>query len=129
MVDQTGLILAAIERLDFKIDRLDARVEQLEVGLAAARADIAATRADVATTRADIAGTRADIMERIDRVPHKLDQTNDDIVVNYGAADRAERMARTAIDEGRQTNEIMRVMQRQIMRLTTDVNSLKDRHP
>ncbi len=68
---------------------------------------------------------RIDIMARIDRLQHKLDQTHDDIIVNFGNTDRVERIANGAVDDTRATAEIMRVMQRQIMRLQTDVEQLK----
>lgn len=68
---------------------------------------------------------RTDIMARIDRVQHKVDQTHDDMVVNFGNTDRVERIARGAVDDTRTNTEIMRVMQRQIMRLQTDMEQLK----
>ncbi len=68
---------------------------------------------------------RADIMARIDRLQPKVDQTHDALVVDLGNTDRIERIARAAVDDGRTTTEILRVMQRQIMRLETDVEQLK----
>jgi hypothetical protein len=68
---------------------------------------------------------RADIMARIDRLQPKVDQTHDALVVNFGNTDPVERIARAAVDDGRTTTEILRVMQRQIMRLETDVEQLK----
>jgi hypothetical protein len=68
---------------------------------------------------------RAEITERIDRVQHSVDQTRDEIVVNFGNTDRAKRTARLAIDDTRITTDILRTMQRQIARLQTDVEQLK----
>lgn len=68
---------------------------------------------------------RADIMERIDRLQHTAAQTRDELVVNFGNTDRVERTARAAIDDTRITTDILRTMQRQIMRLQTDVEQLR----
>ena len=95
--DDIQHILAALARLETKVDRLETRQDK----------------------------TRADIMERIDRLQHTADQTRNEIVVNFGNTDRVERMARGATDEARINVDIMRVMQRQIMQLQTDVDQLK----
>jgi transcription elongation GreA/GreB family factor len=68
---------------------------------------------------------RTDIMARIDRVQHIVEMTRDDIVVNFGNTDRVERIANGAVDDMRSTTGILRVMQRQIIRLQTDVQQLK----
>jgi hypothetical protein len=68
---------------------------------------------------------RTDIVARIDRVQHIVEMTRDDIVVNFGNTDRVERIANGAVDDMRATTEILRVMQRQIMRLQTDVQQLR----
>jgi hypothetical protein len=68
---------------------------------------------------------RIDIMARIDRLQHIVEMTRDDIVVNFGNTDRVERIANGAVDDMRTTTEILRVMQRQIMRPQTDVQQLR----
>jgi ubiquinone biosynthesis protein Coq4 len=68
---------------------------------------------------------RTDIMARIDRLQHIVEMTRDDIVVNFGNTDRVERIANGAVDDMRTTTEILRVMQRQIMRPQTDVQQLR----
>jgi hypothetical protein len=102
--DDTRRILVALDRLETKQDRLEAKQ------------DIMSAAQDK---------MRADIMARIDRVQHKVDQTHDDMIVNFGNTDRVERVARSAVDDNRTASEVMRVMQRQIMRLQTDVEQLK----
>ena len=113
--DGTQHILAALGRLETKmetrLDSLETKVGSLE------------TKVDNLEIRLD--KTRTDIMDRIDRVQHRVDQTHDKIAVNFGNPDRVERIARSAMDDGRTTSEILRVMQRQIMRLETDVEHLK----
>jgi hypothetical protein len=71
---------------------------------------------------------RADIMARIDRLQETVDRPRDDIIVNFGNTDRVERVARAAIDDHLTTSELLRVMQRKIMRLETDVEALKGPH-
>jgi hypothetical protein len=68
---------------------------------------------------------RTDIMHRIDRLQHIVEMTRDDITVNFGNTGRVERIANGAVDDRRTTTEILRVMQRQIMRRQTDVQQWK----
>ena len=65
-------------------------------------------------------------MERIDRVPETLDRTRDDVVVNFGATDRVERLARTAVEDVRELSDTICAMQRRMMRRETDVGALKE---
>lgn len=111
-------ILAAIERLEAGQGRLEATQDRLE-----AKQDRLETNQDRLEAKQDTMGS--DIMARMDRLQQKVDQTHDDMIVNFGNTDRVERAARTAMDDNRTTSEIMRVMQRQIMRLQTDVEILK----
>jgi hypothetical protein len=97
-------ILTALERLETKQDGFEATLDKMGT---------------------DIMAMRAAVMDRIDRLQHKVDQTHDALVVNFGNTDRVERVARAAVDDGRTTTEILRVMQRQNMRLETDVEQLK----
>ncbi len=95
--DNTQAILAAIERLSAGQDQ----------------------------TRRELAQTRADIMERIDRLQQAVGQVRGEVVVNFGHADRIERIAQSARDEGRILAETVRVMQRQIKLLQTDLEQLR----
>jgi phage shock protein A len=116
--DDTQRTLAAIDRLETKFDQLETKFDRLET-----KFDRLETKQDVML--ADAGKMRAEIMERIDRVQHSVDLTRDEIVVNFGNTDRAERTARAAIDDTRITTDILRTMQRQIARLQTDVEQLK----
>lgn len=116
--DGTQRILVVLGRLETKVDGLETKVDGLGT-----KVDGLEARLDRADGRQD--KMRADIMHRIDRLRHKVDQTYDDMIVNFGNTDRVERVARAAADETRTTSEILRVMQRQIMRLQTDVEQLK----
>jgi hypothetical protein len=82
--------------------------------------------AALARLEAGLTKLRTDLMERIDRLQHTVDSVKDDIVVTYGANDRTERIAKSASDETRALGEVVRAMQRQIKRLQTDVDQLRD---
>ena len=102
--DDTQRILAAVDRLGTKVDHLETKVDRLE------------TKQDT---------MRTDIMERIDRLQHTVDQTRDEVAVNFSNTDRVERTARAAIDDGRIITDILRTMQRQIARLQTDMEQMR----
>ena len=88
-------------------------------------AALARLEAGQAVLREELAATRTALMDRIDRVQHSVDLLRDDIVVNYGAADRTERIAKGASDETRALADEVRAMQRQISRLRTDMAQLQ----
>lgn len=130
--DNTQRILAALERLEIKHDQTSAGIGKMRADMETMRADVDKMRADIDKMRADVDRMRAatdkmrgDIMARIDRLQNTVDETRDAVVVNFGNTDRVERLARTAMEDSRATSEILRVMQRQIMRLQADVEQLK----
>jgi hypothetical protein len=98
-------VLAALARLEAGLGNVTSRMDRLEDGQTQ---------------------LRTDLMERIDRLQHTVDSVKDDIVVTYGANDRIERIAKSASDETRALGEVVRAMQRQIKRLQTDVDQLRD---
>jgi len=68
---------------------------------------------------------RGDLMARMDRLQDALTLQHDDVTVNMGAAERAERIARGASEETRALGEIVTVQTRQIQRLQSDIRQLK----
>ena len=114
-------------------DPILAALARLEAGQTGLRDDLVAVRAEIGHLRTgfleELGATRAALMERIDRLQHAADLIKEDIVVNYGASDRVERIAKGASDETRALGEIVRVMQRQIQQLRTDVEQLRDGGP
>jgi predicted nucleic acid-binding Zn-ribbon protein len=130
--DVTQRILSSLERLESKQDTIRFDMDQMRLDMNQMRLDTGQLRTDVDKIEASvdkmqtgIDKMRVDIMERIDRLQHTVDGTLDSIIVDSGNTDRVERIARTALDDNRATSEILRVMQRQIMRLQTDVEQLK----
>jgi hypothetical protein len=105
--------------------RLEAGQTALRDDLAAMRDDLFAMRGNQASMRDDLIAVRTALMDRIDRVQHAVDLLRDDIVVNYGAASRTERIAKGASDETRALADEVHAMQRQIARLRTDIDELR----
>lgn len=109
MSDNTNaLILAAL-------DSLRAGQANLEGGLANLRVEL--------TGRLD--RLQADIMARIDRLQDTLTGEQEANVVNFGAAERAERIAKGAQGEVRAIGDQVNAMIRQIQRLQSEVRQLK----
>lgn len=81
--------------------------------------------ADLARVRDGMTSLRTDLMSRMDRMADTLNAIRDDIATNYGAADHALRLNQNTRDEGRALHDVMAAMQRQILRLQTDVRELK----
>ena len=69
---------------------------------------------------------RADVMERIDRLQQvALTAQRDDDVVNFGAAERPEKIALGVREEVRAMGDQVNAMVRQIQRLQTEVRQLR----
>jgi len=123
-------ILAALERLEngqtqIHVD-LMARMDRL--------AKVTETRMDVqdeilARFRIDLieelGRTRSALMARMDRLQEALVRQHEDDTVNFGAAERAERIAKGAVDEGRILGEQFNALVRQVRRLEEDIRTLR----
>jgi hypothetical protein len=70
---------------------------------------------------------RVEVMERADRLGDRLSAVGDDIAVNLAAADYARRVNDNTRDEVRDLFKIVSNMMRQIQRLQTEVNDLRDK--
>jgi chromosome segregation ATPase len=121
----TQRILTAIEHLATGQSSLRGEIDGIRGEIGGIRGEIDGIRVRMDGLQGEVNRMRSDIMERIDRVQYTLDQTRDEIVVNFANTDRAERMARAAVDDARITTDVLRTMQRQISRLQTDVEHLK----
>lgn len=106
-----GGIVDALARLEAGQQRLEAGQNELKDGLA--------------ITRDDLAITRADIMARIDRLQDLVHSLRDDIGVNFGATDRVRDAHDGTRRELASLGEQVSLMERQIMRLQSDVRALK----
>jgi hypothetical protein len=71
--------------------------------------------------RGEMAEMRTVVMARIDRQQNSIESIRDDVAVNFGRADRAALVG----EEVRAMATEMNAMQRQILRLRTDVEELR----
>ncbi|WP_428489012.1 hypothetical protein [Rhodopila sp.] len=151
--DQTGRILAIVERLEAGqprlldgLTKLEARQTKLEAGqtkleagqskLEAGQAKLEAGQAKLEAGQAkleetairqgdDLTRLRVDVMARMDRFQDSLTAIRDDISTNYGIADAAQRANDNTRLELRALGDVVSGLVRQIRRLDTDVRSLK----
>jgi len=68
---------------------------------------------------------RTDLMARLDRLPDSLTLARDDIVVNFGASDRIENIARSASNEVRALALELGGLRRQVQHLQSEVRALR----
>jgi hypothetical protein len=123
--DPTARVLAAIAQLGVEVVQLRGDMTQLP-GDMIDRTD--GLRADMMQFRADMDRLRIDVMGRMDRLPSVFSGMQQDITVNFAAADRAERIARNAADsvrdEMRAVVDQVSAMERQIRTLGARVTHL-----
>jgi|SRR6185437_12717944 len=89
------------------------------------RAGQAKLEAGLAMLEEGQARLRLDLMARIDRLQDTLTAEQEANVVNFGAAERAEKIAKGVQGEVRAIGDQVNAMIRQIQRLQTDVRHLK----
>lgn len=130
-------ILAALERLENGQTQLENGQTQMRVDLMARMDQLARTtgiRMDaqdevLSRFRADLVEelgrTRSALMARMDRLQEALVSQHEADVVNFGAAERAERIAKGAVDEGRILGEQFNALVRQVRRLEEEVRTLR----
>ena len=87
---------------------------------------LARLEAGQAALRADLLAARADLMERMDRLQNAILAMQDDITVNFGRADRTGHIARGASDEVRALGAEVAAMERQIRRLRSDLDDVRN---
>ncbi|WP_428542603.1 hypothetical protein [Rhodopila sp.] len=91
-------------------------------GLVAKQADLVAKQASMG---ADLTRLRVDMMARMDRLQYSLTAIRDDISINYGTAEAAQRANDNTRTELRALSEVASSLARQIRRLDTEVRILK----
>ena len=145
--NQNTLILAALGRLesgqaqfDAKLDRFESaqtdlyaglvtRVERLQDAVAAMQTRMDTQDEVLSRFRTDLVEelgrTRSALMARMDRLQEALVVQHEAEVVNFGAAERAERIAKGAIDEGRILGEQFNALVRKVRRLEEEVRTLR----
>jgi hypothetical protein len=66
-----------------------------------------------------------DVMDRIDRLQDTITTVRDEHAVNFGTAERAERIALNTREEVRAMGEQISAMVRQIRRLQSDIREIR----
>jgi len=126
----------AVAAVETSIAAMETRIAAVETSIAAMETRIAAieTRMDaqdetLGRFRADLVDelgrTRSVLMARMDRLQDALVSQHEADVVNFGAAERAERIAKGAVDEGRILGEQFNALVRQVRRLEEEVRILR----
>ena len=119
-------------------------VGEIQAGLTQTRSELTATRTELSATRADLTAridrlqddlgqthsdfmkTRTDIMARMDRLQDELTNQLDAWWVQFGASDRAARLAKAAQDEARSAADMVAPLVRQLRRLQDEVRELRE---
>ena len=73
----------------------------------------------------ELGRTRSALMARMDRLQEAPVSQHEADVVNFGAAERAERITKGAVDEGRILGEQFNALVRQVRRLEEEVRTLR----
>jgi cobalamin biosynthesis protein CbiD len=112
------------------IERLQKGQESLQKGHESLLQEIAKTRNDlhqeIAAARQETIATRAAVMGRIDRLQDELTTARETEAVNFGAAERAERMAKgvradldTTVEQLNALVRIVRVLSNRVSAIET----------
>jgi chromosome segregation ATPase len=107
------------------IAQIQGDIAQIQGDIARFQGDMAQVRGDMNRVQNDLTQLRVAVMERIDRLQGALTLQRDELVVNFGAIERVERLARAAQEETRALGEMETPMIRQIRRLQDDVRTLR----
>lgn len=93
-------LATGMERLQDAVGAMDARIAAMEMRMDAQDETLSRFRADLVD---ELGRTRSALMARMDRLQEVLVRQHENDVVNFGAAERAERIAKGAVDEGEDT--------------------------
>lgn len=126
--DPNSPILLAIAGLSAKLDQVHTEVgqvrEELRAGLGQVRQEVGQVRDEL---RAELAQVRSDVMERIDRLRDRMATHQEADLVNFGAAERAERIATTARADVATMGEQINALVRMVRNLSQRLEAVEDR--
>lgn len=107
-----------LDAIDRRLDAIDRRLDGHDQRFDELKRDL----------RAELHQVRAQIMERVDRLSDEFKATRDDITVNFGRADKAERIAKNAADETQAAWDQMRAIERLVHNLAGRLADLERRY-
>jgi len=120
-------VLAALMRLEDGVSRVQGEQVKLREELGGLKEGQSGLQGELSRLKDDQTKLRVDLMERIDRLENRLTTIQDDIGVNMGGVTTVfERQAATR-KEVDSTGLLVAGMMRQILRLQTDVQDLKNK--
>jgi chromosome segregation ATPase len=123
--DPTTVILAAITELRTDVTGLRTGMTDLRTDMAGLHTRVDRLGTDMTGLHGSVDRLRGDMMGRMDRLQNSITSLQDDVTVNFGHADRIERVARGASDEIRALGVEVTAMERQIQHLQAQVRALR----
>ena len=125
-------VLAALHRLEqgqkaleLGQNGLEQRLKTLEGGQKALEQGQKTLEKGQDALRGELIQTRADLMSRLDRLQDAFTEEKEGRVVNFGAGERAERIAKAASDETRLLGEQVTALTRLVHRLQSSLDALR----
>ncbi len=122
---EVGKLRADVTQMQGDMKQMQGDMKQMQSDIKQLQGDMKQMQGEMKQFRGELTQLRVDVMDRIDRLQDALTLQKDDLVVNYSAADRAEKIARAAQEETRALGDIVTPMIRQIRRLQEDVRHLR----
>jgi hypothetical protein len=83
--------------------------------------------AAIESVRTEVTTLRADMMARLDRLQDRLTTQREAAVVNFGAAERAERIAKATREDVQTMGEQINALIRQVRTLSGRMDQIEDR--
>ena len=110
------------DNLEFRFEKLESRFENLE-----SRIEVGLARLEARQTQLEISliAVRTDVMGRMDRLQDTVKSMRDDIIVNFGRADRVSLVAASASSEVRALGVEVSAMETQTLRLRGDLDEMR----
>jgi chromosome segregation ATPase len=144
-------VLKAIAEMSTELTSIRTDVTSLRTEVTSVRTELSSTRAELSSTRTEIMGrmdgleravatqladlgaelvsTRTGIMGRVDRLQNGVEAVRDDVAVNFGRADHAASIGKGVREEVRAIATQVSAMERQILRLRTEMDELRRGNP
>jgi len=88
-----------------------------------------AVAAKLTDLRSELISTRTGIMGRVDRLQNAVEAVRDDVAVNFGRADHVASIGKGVREEVQAIASQVSAMERQILRLRTEMDELRRGNP
>jgi hypothetical protein len=105
---------------------IDSNIRRILSGISALELNVTNITVELTDLRADVTTFRTDVMARIDRLQDALTEQRQSDVVTFGAAERAEQIAKAAREDNLSLGEQLTALARMVRRLQTRVDQLEE---